>query len=52
MKDMFDELRNLLKSRNEKVKNLDNLSLLEVVEAHGMNFVRLRWWLVGDNFDP
>jgi len=36
---MFDVLRALLKSRNEKEKNLDNLCLLEVVEAREIDFV-------------
>lgn len=48
-KDVFEVCTALLSSRNEKEKDL---SLLEVVEACGINFPRPRWWPKGEDFDP
>ncbi|KAK7346770.1 hypothetical protein VNO80_21293 [Phaseolus coccineus] len=51
-KDVFDVLRVISEISNEKEVNLDDISLLEVAEACGINFPRPRWWPEGENFDP
>ncbi|KAG2408422.1 uncharacterized protein HKW66_Vig0032440 [Vigna angularis] len=50
--DVFEVLRVLSEINNEKGKNLDNLTLLEVAEACGINFPRPRWWPEDFDFYP